>query len=48
MCSHMREAIVSLSDDEIEALGLGDLMSTCAETGMVGLEEVTCRANGAK
>lgn len=43
----MREAIVSLTDEELEAIGLGDLVSLCQEAGLAGFEEVTCHANGA-
>lgn len=43
----MREAIVSLSDDELAALGLGDLVALCEEAGLRGLDEVACYANGA-
>jgi len=43
----MREAVISLSVEELEALGLGDLVSLCREAGIAGVEEVACHANGA-
>ncbi|MEF8812326.1 MAG: helix-turn-helix domain-containing protein [Halovenus sp.] len=43
----MREAVISLSIEELEALGLGDLVSLCREAGMAGFEEIACHANGA-
>jgi len=42
----MREAIVSLSDEELEAVGVGELVSVFEEAGMVNLEEEECRAHG--
>lgn len=42
----MREAIVSLSSEELSAIGLGDLMERFSEAGLVKLQEVECRANG--
>jgi len=43
----MREAVISLTSEELDALGLGDLVGLCREAGMAGLEEVACHANGA-
>lgn len=43
----MREAIVSLTDEELEAMGLGDLISLWQQAGVAGFEEVACHANGA-
>lgn len=42
----MREAIVSLTDDELEAMGVGEMISVFRDAGMVKLEEEECRANG--
>lgn len=42
----MREAIVSLSEDEMEAIGVGEMISVFEDAGMVDLEEEECRANG--
>lgn len=43
----MREAIVSLTDEELETLGLGELVSVCEQAGLAGFEEIACFANGA-
>jgi len=42
----MREAIVSLSGEELEAMGVAEMLSVFEEAGLVSLEEEECRANG--
>jgi hypothetical protein len=42
----MREAIVSMSDAELEAMGLGDLVSHARDAGIRELEELTCHGRG--
>lgn len=42
----MREAIVSLSDDELEAIGVGEMISVFEDAGIATLEEEECRADG--
>lgn len=34
----MREAIISLSDEELETIGFGDLVSLCRQAGLRGVE----------
>lgn len=34
----MREAVINLSDDELEAIGYGGLVSHCREAGLLGVE----------
>ncbi len=43
----MREADVSVTDDELEAMGIGELVSLGREAGLVDLEELACRGDGA-
>lgn len=42
----MREAIVTVSDDELDAMGLGELVAHAREAGIRDLEELTCHGNG--
>jgi len=42
----MREAIVSLSEEEMEAIGVGEMVSVFEGARMVNLEEEECRADG--
>jgi len=43
----MREAEVSVTDGELEAMGIEELLSLGREAGLVDLEELACRGNGA-
>lgn len=43
----MREAIVSISDADIEALGLGELEAVFREAGLRDFEELACQGSGA-
>ncbi|MDX1744686.1 MAG: helix-turn-helix domain-containing protein [Halobacteriales archaeon] len=43
----MREAEVSVSDTDLEAMGVDGLLSLAQETGLLNIEELACRGNGA-
>lgn len=43
----MREANISISASALEELGIGELLALGEEAGLVDLEELTCRGNGA-
>ena len=43
----MREAILSVSDDELAALGIRDLVSLCRSAGLRDFEELECQPTGA-
>lgn len=43
----MREAVLSLSDTELDALGLDELVSVCQDAGLRDFEEFACYGNGA-
>jgi hypothetical protein len=43
----MREAELSVTDDELEAIGIGELVSLATDAGLLAFEELTCRGNGA-
>jgi predicted DNA binding protein len=43
----MREAVISLSDSEVDALGLDKLVSVFQTAGLRDLEEFACYGNGA-
>ena len=43
----MREAILSVSDDELAALGIQDLVSLCRSAGLRDVEELECQPTGA-
>ena len=43
----MREANLSVSDAALEELGLGELLALGEEAGLLDLEELACRGNGA-
>lgn len=43
----MREAEVSVTDRELESMGIEKLLSLGREAGLVELEELACRGNGA-
>ena len=43
----MREAVLSVSDDELAALGIQDLVSLCRSAGLRDFEELECRPTGA-
>jgi len=42
----MREAVINMSDAELDAMGLGDLVAYTREAGIRDLEELTCHGNG--
>jgi len=42
----MREAIVSMTDAELEAMGMGDLVSYVRDAGIHELEELECHGQG--
>jgi DNA-binding CsgD family transcriptional regulator len=42
----MREAIVSMSDAELEAMGMGDVVSYVRDAGVRDLEELDCHGRG--
>ena len=43
----MREAEVSVSDTDLEAMGVDGLLSLAREAGLLTVEELACRGNGA-
>jgi len=43
----MREAVLSISDTELAALGIEELVSLCRDAGIREFEELACRGNGA-
>lgn len=43
----MREAVISLSDAELDALGLDELVSVFQAAGLRDFEEFACYGNGA-
>lgn len=43
----MREAVLSIDDDELAALGIRELVSLCRSAGLEGLEELECHPTGA-
>lgn len=43
----MREAVLSVSDDELAALGIRDLVSLCRSAGLRGFNELECHPTGA-
>lgn len=43
----MREAEVSVSDTDLEAMGVDGLLSLAQEAGLLNVEELSCRGNGA-
>lgn len=43
----MREAVLAVSDDELAALGIQDLVSLCRSVGLRDFEEIECRPTGA-
>ncbi len=43
----MREAVVSFGDDDLEALGLSDMVEVFEDAGLVSVEEKDCRVDGA-
>ena len=43
----MREAVLSVNDDELAALGIQDLVSICRSAGLRDFEELECRPTGA-
>lgn len=43
----MREAEVSVTDAELAAMGVDDLLSLAREAGLLSVEELACRGNGA-
>ncbi len=43
----MREADISMSQDDIAAMGIEDLVATTRDAGLVGLDEIACHGNGA-
>jgi hypothetical protein len=42
----MREAIVTMSDEALEEMGLGELVAYTRDAGIRDLEELTCHGNG--
>jgi DNA-binding CsgD family transcriptional regulator len=43
----MREAVVSIGDADLAALGLDDLVSLCRDAGLLDFEEFACLGTGA-
>ncbi|WP_101297960.1 helix-turn-helix domain-containing protein [Halegenticoccus soli] len=43
----MREAVLSVSDDELAALGIQDLVALCRSAGLRDFEELECQPTGA-
>ena len=43
----MREAVLTLTDDELETLGIYDLVAHCREAGLLAFDELECRGGGA-
>lgn len=43
----MREAEVSVTDAELEAMGIDELLALTREAGLLDVEELACRGNGA-
>ena len=43
----MREAELSVSDTDLEAMGVDGLLSLAQEAGLLNVEELACRGNGA-
>ncbi len=43
----MREAEVSVTDAELEAMGIDKLLALTREAGLLAVEELACRGNGA-
>ena len=43
----MREAEVSVSDTDLKAIGVDGLLSLAREAGLLTVEELACRGNGA-
>lgn len=43
----MREANISITDEDLEAMGIEDLVSLTQEAGLVDLEELACYGTGA-
>lgn len=43
----MREAVLSVNDDELADLGILDLVTLCRSAGLVDFEELECRPKGA-
>ncbi|WP_436925719.1 helix-turn-helix domain-containing protein [Halosimplex amylolyticum] len=43
----MREAEITISESEYEAMGIGELVSLCREAGQREFEELACHGNGA-
>lgn len=43
----MREANISVSDAELEKLGIGDLLDLGQDAGIIDFEELACHGNGA-
>jgi len=42
----MREAEVSVSDTDVEAMGVDGLLSLAQEAGLLAVEELACRGDG--
>ncbi len=43
----MREAVINIGDEDLEALGIGELVSICHSAGLRDFEEFACYGNGA-
>ena len=43
----MREAHVTMSNSELDTMGIGGLVSLCRESGLRDVEELACRGTGA-